>query len=399
MTTIFLARQPIYDHQLNVFAYELLFRSKASEQAHVTDGNEATSEVLVSTVMDIGLENIVGNRLAFINLTRDFLVGSLPMLQTHSQIVLEVLEDEFPDQELATALEKLQHTGCNIALDDFIYTPAYRRLLEFAHFVKLDVRVLGPEKLATHVELLRDFNVKLLAEKVESQEEFEHCRTLGFDYFQGFFFCKPEIITGKRTEGNRLIVLQFLAELQNPTVTMDELELLISQDASLVYQLLRYMNSAFYNLSTKVESIKHALTLLGTNEVRKWASLMLMLRLSDEKPKELIVTGMIRAKMAELLGGDDKNKTPDQYFTVGLFSILDALMDMPLPEVLDALPLCKETSSALKSYKGAMGETLHHIIDYEHAAWDALVDVDCRAYQEAYIQAIEWATTLGVTMK
>lgn len=394
MAKIFLARQPIYDRYLKVFGYELLFRNKVTDRAEITNGNEATSEVLVSTVMDIGLENVVGTRLAFINLTRSFLTDALPMPHIQGQVVLEILEDEVPDEELASAIQNLVRSGYYIALDDFTYTPEHRRLLEFSHFIKLDVQVLGREALAKHVTLLRGFNVKLLAEKVESQEEFEYCQKLGFDYFQGFFFSKPQMIVGRRTEGDRLIVLRFLAKLQNPAVTIDELEYLISQDASLVYHLLRYMNSVFYYLCTKVESIKHALTLLGTNEVRKWASLMLMLRLSDDKPKELLITGMIRAKMAELIGEADSNITPDEYFTVGLFSILDALMNMPLEEVLQTLPLSEEINTALLSHSGTAGNVLHHIIVYEHADWDNLADINSESYQEAYLKAIEWVERL-----
>lgn len=401
MATIFLARQPIYNSQLSVFAYELLYRSKISNQANITDGNEATTDVIVSALMDIGLENIVGNRLAFINMTRGFLVGDLPLPQMQEQIVLEVLENQVPDENLVTGLEALAQSGYRIALEDFIYTPKFDRLLEIAQFVKLDVSVLSKTDLVTHVNLLHKYNVKLLAEKVETQEEFEYCKSLGFDYFQGFFLSKPQVVVGKRVEGDRLIVLRFIAKLQDPEVSIDELENLISYDASLVYHLLRYMNSAFYSLRTKIESIKHALTLLGTDEVKKWASLMLMLRLSDKKPKDLMLTGMMRGKMAELIGrADDPHTKADQYFIVGLFSILDVLLDMPLDEVLESLPLTEESRGALSSYSGKMGEVLQCIQYYEQANWDVLMDrIDHATYQKAYLQAIKWSTEMSSGLK
>jgi EAL and modified HD-GYP domain-containing signal transduction protein len=400
MATIFLARQPIYNSQLSVFAYELLYRSKISNQANITDGNEATTDVIVSALMDIGLENIVGNRLAFINMTRGFLVGDLPLPQMQAQIVLEVLENQVPDEELITGLESLAHSGYRIALEDFIYTPKFDRLLEISQFVKLDVSVLSQTDLVIHVNKLSEYNVKLLAEKIETQEEFEYCKSLGFDYFQGFFFSKPQVVIGKRVEGDRFIVLRFIAKLQEPEASIDELENLISHDASLVYHLLRYMNSAFYSLRTKIESIKHALTLLGTDEVKKWASLMLMLRLADKKPKDLMLTGMMRGKMAELIGRADPNSKADQYFIVGLFSILDALLDMPLDEVLKSLPLTEEVRAALLSYSGKMGEVLQCIQYYEQANWDVLMDrIDHATYQNAYLQAIKWATEMGSSLK
>ncbi|MBT8125586.1 MAG: HDOD domain-containing protein, partial [Gammaproteobacteria bacterium] len=342
---------------------------------------------------------IVGNRLAFINMTRGFLVGELPLPQMQEQIVLEVLENQVPDEDLVTGLETLAQSGYRIALEDFIYTPKFDRLLEIAQFVKLDVSVLSQTDLVTHVNLLHKYNVKLLAEKVETHEEFEYCKSLGFDYFQGFFFSKPQVVVGKRVEGDRFIVLRFIAKLQEPEVSIDELENLISHDASLVYHLLRYMNSAFYSLRTKIESIKHALTLLGTDEVKKLASLMLMLRLSDKKPKDLMLTGMMRGKMAELIGRADPHTKPDQYFIVGLFSILDVLLDMPLDEVLESLPLAEESRVALLSYSGRMGEVLQCIQYYEQANWDVLMDrIDHAAYQKAYLQAIKWATEMSSSL-
>ena len=396
MAIIFLARQPIYDSSLNVFAYELLYRNKVSDQAEVVDGNRATSDVIISALMDIGLEDIVGSRLAFINMTRDFLIGELPLPQMQEQIVLEVLENEVPDDDLQTGLEDLAKKGYRIALNDFIYTPKFDRLLEIAQFVKLDVSILSDEDLKTHVEILQKHKIKLLAERVESQEKFEQFKELGFDYFQGFFFCKPQVVIGKRVEGNRMIVLKLISELQNPEVSIDDLENLIGRDPTLAYHLLRYMNSAFYALRIEIESIKHALTLLGTDEVKKWASLMLMLRLSDEKPKELMLTGMMRAKMAEILGSADPDVNPDQCFAVGLFSILDALLDMPLQEVLDALPISEEMISALSSRDGKMGKILRNIELYEQANWDELMTlINHSAYQKAYLQAIKWASELG----
>ncbi len=396
MATIFLARQPIYNRKLRVSAYELLYRDKVAEQAEVVDGNRATSDVIISALMDIGLENIVGDQLAFINMTRSFLVGELPLPLMKEQIVLEVLENDVPDEQLISGLEELAKTGYRIALNDFIYTPKFDRLLEIAQYVKLDVSILSDKDLETHVALLKKHNIKSIAERVETHEKFEQCKDLGFDYFQGFFFSKPQVVIGKRVEGNRMIVLKLISELQNPSVSMDELENLIGHDATLAYHLLRYMNSAFYALRIKIESIKHALTLLGTEEVRKWASLMLMLRLSDKKPKELMLTGMMRAKMAELLVPAKTNAKAEQYFAVGLFSVLDALLDMSLQEVLDTLPITEEMSSALSSHSGEMGEVLKNIKLYEQGRWDELMSlIDHSAYQKAYLQSIKWASELG----
>lgn len=390
METIHVARQPIYDRSLDVYAYELLFRSNASNQADVFDGDQATSEVVVNSMMDTGLENIVGQRLAFINMTRGFLTGVLPLPLMKEQVVLEVLEDITPDIELIAGLKDLASAGYIIALDDFVFRPELQPLLDIAHIVKLDVMALSPDALSEHVDLLRQYPLKLLAEKVETHEEMVRCKELGFDFFQGYFFCQPETLIGKRPEGNRLIVLELLSKLQNAETDAGELEKLIARDASLAYRLLNYINSAFFELRSTVTSIKHALSLLGPPVVRQWASLILMVQLSDGKPPELLVTGMVRARMCELIGGADPDRSSDQYFTVGLFSILEALMDTPLPEILNALPLSSEAKSALIEHSGVLGETLMNVLDYERGRSDRLDDATGAIYQAAYVDTLQW---------
>jgi len=390
MESIFIARQPIYNRDLGVYAYELLFRSAEANHANVVDGDQATSDVLLNTMIDIGLDNIVGRRPAFVNMTRGFLTGALPLPLMKDRVVLEVLEDLTPDDELITGLKALAAAGYLIALDDFEYRPEFKPLLEIAHIVKLDILALGPEALSAHVKLLRAYPLKLLAEKVETQDELAHCQALGFDYFQGYFFCQPEIVTGRRPNSNQLVVMELLAKLQDRSVEVDELERLIAQDASLAYRLLRYINSAYFELHAEVASIKHALTLLGAAAIRQWASLILMARLANEKPAELLVTGMVRARMCQLLGNTDPEIGDDQYFTVGLISILDALIDMPLSEVLAALPLAAESKLALSNHSGLLGETLRNVLDYEQGRWDRLDNADGAKLQNAYVSALQW---------
>ena len=398
MKTIFVARQPIYDRQLRVFAYELLYRNNASNQANVIDGDQATSEVIVNSILDIGLHNVVGHRPAFINMTRRFLTGDLPLPLLKEQVVLEVLEDVSVDDELIAGLKALATSGYLIALDDFVYRPELDPLLEIVHIVKVDVLAMDHDAVCAQVNLLRNYPVKLIAEKVETQDELARCKALGFDYFQGYFFCQPEIVTGKRPDENRLVVLELLANLQDPSADAGELEKLIAQDASLAYRLLRYINSAFFGLSASVTSIRHALTLMGLPAVRQWASLILLVRSADGKPAELLITGMVRAKMCELIGTEDQETTTDQYFTVGLFSILDALMDLPLLTILDALPLAAKSKSALTNYSGMLGRSLRDVLDYEQGRWDRLGDAVDTTYQDAYLSALQWCRESQNTM-
>lgn len=393
MPEVFVGRQPIYTRQLDVFAYELLFRSGEGEEASVMDGDQATSQVILNTFMEMGLDTIVGQKLAFINLTRDFILQDYAPVFPADRVVLEVLEDIPVDAELIEAVRRLSDQGYTIALDDFIYHERLQPLMEIADIIKVDVLALDKAALREHQAVLQQYNVKLLAEKVETQDEFRYCRELGFDYFQGYFFCKPEVIKGQRVPANRLVSLQLLARLQDPEADFRELEGLISQDVSLSYKLLRVINSAFYSLPRKVDSLRQALLMLGTRLITTWVSLIILAGI-DDKPHELMVTAMVRAKMCELLAQALGRPGTDTFFTVGLFSALDALMDSPMEDVLRALPLSDDITAALLQYEGILGAALRCVLAYERGDWQAVScpGLDSAAIKDAYLRAIAWTT-------
>jgi EAL and modified HD-GYP domain-containing signal transduction protein len=393
MYDVFVGRQPIYDRQLDVYAYELLFRSGESNHARVTDGDRATSQVILNTFMEFGLETIVGSKLAFINLTRGFILQDYSPVFPAGRVVLEVLEDIPVDAELIEAVSRLSLQGYLIALDDFIYHERLQPLVEVADIIKVDVLALDAAALREHAATLRQYKVKLLAEKVETQDHFKHCRDLGFDYFQGYFLCKPEVIRGQRVPGNRFVTLQLLAKLQEPETTFGELEHIISRDVSLSYKLMRVVNSAFHALPQKIDSLRQALLRLGTRHITTWVSLILLSEF-DEKPHELMVTAMVRAKMCELLARAVGHSSQEMFFTVGLFSALDALMDSSMEEVLKSVPLSDEITAALLSNAGMLGDVLRCVLAYERGDWDAVhcFGLDGTTITDAYLQAITWAT-------
>jgi EAL and modified HD-GYP domain-containing signal transduction protein len=392
MHDIFVGRQPIYNRQLDVFAYELLFRSGEGNQAHITDGDWATSQVVLNTFMEIGLETMVGHKLAFINLTRDFILQDYSPVFPAARVVLEVLEDVTVDAALLAAVGSLSAQGYTIALDDFIYHESLQPLVEIADIVKVDILALDRTALQEHVTLLRQFDVKLLAEKVETQDDFKYCKDLGFDYFQGYFFCKPEVVKGQRIPGNRLVILELLAKLQDPEVDFRKLEDVVSRDVSLSYKLLRVINSAFYSLPRKVDSLHQALLILGTKFITSWVSLCILAGI-DDKPHELMVTAMVRAKMCELLAKALGYQSQEAYFIVGLFSALDALMDSPMQEVLESLPLSDEITAALLDYEGTLGAVLRRVLAYERGNWDKAhyPGLDSGTITDTYLEAIAWA--------
>ena len=390
---VLVGRQPIYNEKLDVVAYELLFRgAKSQSTADFTDGDRATSQVILNTFLEIGLDNIVGPLPAFINLTRAFLVGRHQLPIQKDRVVLEVLEDIEIDEEVLVALRALADRGYTIALDDFVYEHRYKQLIDIADIVKIDVLALGRETLREHVGFLRHHDVKLLAEKVETQEEFEFCRSLGFDYYQGFFFSKPKTISGQRVPTNRLAVLQVLAMVQAPDADVAKLDREIGKDVSLSYKLLRYVNSSYFQVPTKIDSIHRALILLGIDNIRNWVSLIALSGIND-KPNYLILDAMVRARMCELLAEAAKRAHRERYFTVGLFSLLDALLDLPMEDILRSLPLSEEIGLALLKQEGDLGEALCCVLNYEHSDWESLSydDLDTHAIKETYLRAIAWA--------
>ena len=285
-TQVLIGRQAIFDAQLKVMGYELLYRSNQMNSAIFSDGDVVTARVMLNAFLEIGLEQLVGSQLAFVNLTTKFLRDQLCEDLPKDRVVLEVLENIPMEASVVEAMARLSSQGYTLALDDFEYNEALRPMVEQCRMVKLDVVALGLERLEAQVAQLRQFNVKLLAEKVETQEQFEFCKGLGFDYYQGYFFCKPFIVEGARIPPNQIAVLTLMTKLQNPDTKMSEIEEIIRQDVSLSYKVLRYVNSAFFSLSKKIDSIRQAACLVGLARLKTWATLLVMAGL-ENKPLEL----------------------------------------------------------------------------------------------------------------
>jgi len=391
MADIYIGRQPIYDRDLGVVAYELLYRDSEENRANITDVDAASADMIFNALVEFGLDKLVGPHRAFMNLSRNLLVSGKPLVLPPNKVALEVLETTEVDDTVIAAVQELAEHGFMIALDDFFYAESWQPLVDRAHVIKVDVLMLSDDQVREQLAALTGYKGKLLAEKVETQERFDLCRKLGFDLFQGHFFCRPRVIRGSRLPANRLPIIRLLAALNNAAATMEELEGLISQDVGLSYRLLKYINSAFFGLSRDIESIRHALVLLGVRSVRRWATLISLAAATD-KPHELMVTAMVRAKMCELLAGGLGEAATDPYFTVGLFSVLDALMDTPMEKALAALPLSAEVEAALLRREGRLGIVLDCAVAYENADWGRLATLDLppAAIRRAYLDAITW---------
>lgn len=393
MQEVFVARQPIYNRQLEVAGYELLFRHRDVDSADIADANEATLQVIVNSFINIGLDNLVGSAPAFINVTEPLLVNDARLPMFHEQTVLEVARDVVPRPEVVAGMRRLKARGFALALDNFVYRPTYRPFLELADFVKLDVTALGPDQTARQLDALRGHHVQSVAENVESPEEFRSCQALGFAFYQGYFFCRPQTVRDKTLPANKAVVLSLLQKLHDPAQDIGDLEATLAVDVSLSYKLLRYVNSAAFGRRREVESLRDAIILVGLNTIRDWAALILLHSINMGKPRELIKIAMIRARTCEKLAERNKLAIRPQMFITGLFSVLDAVMDMPMEELLDNLTLTAPIKLALLAYEGPHGALLKQAVYYEQGRWPDLLaaGADMDLLSDAYLEALAWA--------
>jgi len=395
LPNVFIGRQPIFDRYLRVIGYELLYRNQASENAVFINGDEATSQVILNTFADIGLEEVVGRQKAFINLTRNFFLEKYPIPFSPRQLVIEVPENLILDKEIVDHIQEFSQKGYQIALDDVVSITNIRSLLNIADIFKLDLTLIPREKIQPLAYRLQFQRAKLLAEKVETQEQLDLCMQAGFDYFQGFFLCRPSLISGRKVPASRFVLMQLLAKLQNPEVGFDELEHIVSQDAILGYKLLRLTNSAYYGIRSEIKSIRQAMTLLGLEKLRSWLTLILLAEKQD-KPRELTILAMIRARMSELLAINAKLSEPESYFLAGLLSALDAIMDTPLEELLENIRLSMAIKEGLLEGKGMIGQALQCVLAYERAEWEKIrfLQLHGDLIRDIYLQSLHWVETM-----
>lgn len=368
----FVARQAIFDRRKNVFAYELLFRNGIGNYMPEIDGDVATSTLLSNSYLTIGIDKITAGKPAFINFTQNLIEKELPLLFPKDFTVVEILEDVQPDPAVLAACTKLSQRGYRLALDDFVFSAADMPLVELADIIKIDLRQTSMEQAFSLMHRFRDKNIRFIAEKVETHQEYLSAVDTGFDYFQGYFFCRPEIFQGKEINGSQLIMLQVIAEISKPDYDLDAFENLLRQDLSISYKLLRYINSAFFRRIQEITSLKHAILLLGHEEMRRFISLVTLSKLAPTKPDELIRSSCIKARFCESLGIlTGKADLKNDLFLAGMFSNIDAVLDLPLQKVLEELPLSMNIKDALLYQEGSLAGMLSLADSYIKGEWKA----------------------------
>ncbi len=389
-----MARQPIFDANKQTVAYELLYRSDDAQNKAVFNfsGSIATVDALLNSYTSVYQNNQLKRMPAFINLTYDLLVGgSLPALPAN-QIVLEILEDVEVTPALISSVRQLRKNGYTIALDDFIYDDKFIELIKLVQIIKVDVIDMSFKQVTEQVNKLKPYKVTLLAEKIETHEMFNHCKSLGFKLFQGYFLSKPEIVKGVKLQSSQLKLFSIIQALQNPEATTQELERLIIQDPVFTFKLLRIVNSSAHNLVREINSIKEAITILGIPEVKKWA-LIIAMQSNDNKSEELGRQLLIRGCMCEKIALASGVKNSAGYMIAGIMSGVNALLDISLDDLLEQTPLSEEIKTAISNGQGTMGKILNNTINFGLGNWkEVTADVDPSVYDNAYRESLEWVT-------
>ena len=369
---VFLARQPIFDRQQKVYAYELLYRSGFKNNFYDdSDGDQATSTVLTHSFLSIGIDTLTRGKMAFVNFSRNLLVQELITVFPKESIGVEILEDVEADTEIVTICEKLKRLGYTLVIDDFVFKPELSPLLELVDIIKVDFVNTEVEERSSIIQRVDSRRIKFLAKKVETQEEFKQAVEMGYSYFQGYFFAEPEIVVGRDVPAVKLNFLRLLQQVNQPDLDYDRLENIFKQEVTLSYKLFRYINSAYFGFPNEIRSIRHALSLIGLCEAKKWLSLIAMSSMGKDKSEELVLSSLFRANLcqslAHLVGLKEQ---ASELFLVGLFSRLDAFLDQPLSDILSKLPVSEDMKNALLGKKGTWGQVFQLAVSYERGDWD-----------------------------
>ncbi|HHJ39177.1 MAG: hypothetical protein AXA67_11605 [Methylothermaceae bacteria B42] len=394
MADFILGRQQIFDRKLNVYGYELLFRScQQQNHAQIVDGTVATNHLIVDALLECGLENLTNGNRAFINLTAENVLQGVAQLLPRDKVVIEILEDAPVTPLLVEAVTNLANQGYLIALDDFVFDPQWQPLVELASIIKIDVLAQPDEQaLIQLIQKLQRYPLRILAEKIETPEQYQHFLDLGCDYFQGYFFHKPNLVSGKRLKTNQQHLFRVLGEINREDVDIHRISALISQEVGLSYKLLKFINSAHFSLPRKIRSIEQAIVLMGLLELKRWINLITLTQVSENCPLEILRISLIRAKMCELLARRVDHCDPEAFFLTGLFSNLEQMLEQPMENIISDLPLADPIKQGL-SFNGEMGEALRCAVNYElwdldNAAFDSL---EISAIGDLYLQSIRWA--------
>jgi len=393
------ARQPILDVNKDLYAYELLFRDSIDNVFPNIDGDEATSKMIEASQFHMGISDFTSNKPAFINFTLETLTKGYPEMLTNEEVVVEILETVKPGKKLLGLCKDLHSKGYTIALDDYEHKNVWAHFYPFIKIIKIDIQQTNFEEIKEIIEAIKDHpHIELLAEKVETYQEYDQAQQLGFKYFQGFFFAKPEMMKTKSLSPSQLSMAELLYETSKPELDLIGITRVFERDVSLSYKLLRYANSAIFKRRSEVSTIKQAIVLLGSSELKRFLGLIFAVTANPDKPSELIKLAMTRAKFCELVALEMKPQLDDSIaFLTGLLSMIDAILDEELEVVLGKLPLAAEIKDPLLTQEGAMAAIIKLVGLIEQAQWDKTnivmdkLKLDKEQAVKHYNEALAWA--------
>ncbi|MBB1384185.1 HDOD domain-containing protein [Pseudoalteromonas sp. SG45-5] len=393
------ARQPILNRNKELIGYELLFRDGVDNVFPNIDGDEATTRLIEGSQFNFGLEDLTDNKPAYINFTLETLLKGYPTILGKDAIVVEILETIQPGKRLLAIVKDLKGKGYTLALDDYTHQPVWRHFYPFIDIIKIDFLTLDTDNIQDIIADLKQYpHIKLLAEKVETHEMYNLALELGFDYFQGFFFSKPEMVQSKALPPSEMALAELLYETSSVEINLQKITDVFERDVNLSYKLLRYSNSAAFAKRAEVSTIKQALIILGANEIKKLLCLLFAAQVSADKPVELLRLSLTRARFAELLAiSHGQFKDTGMAFLTGMMSLMDAILDQSMESVMSKLPLSDEIKAALLKNEGLLAKYLNLVKYYEQANWSAANEMTKELnlggkVPDAYHEALGWVS-------
>ena len=365
---VFLGRQPILDRDHGIVAYELLFRSADTTSVSVSDDMQATASVIHHAFSEMGVQTVLGAQLGFINVSADMLLSDLVELLPREQVVLELLETIVVTEAVVERCRALKLQGFALALDDFVYDDTYLPLLALVDIVKVDLLLHTQDELRAAVSQLKQWPVKLLAEKVDSAEQAAYCQALGFDLFQGYYFARPSVLSARRADPAQVALTRLLGLVLRDAETQ-QIEQIFKQHPSLTYNLMRLVNSVASGVRHSIASVSQAIMVLGRKQLQRWLQLLLFtLQAGAPYPSPLLLLAATRGRMMELLAGQQRRGADycDEAFMAGILSLIDVLIDRPLADIVGELGLGERLAAALLRREGEMGALLQLVESVEH---------------------------------
>ncbi len=399
----YIARQPILRRDKSLYAYELLFRNGINNAFPDISAETATANLIENSQFQHSVTDITHGHFAFINFSEQALLDDLPGVMPKENFVIEILETVKPTAAIFNALRSLKSRGYILALDDYDFNPAWSNILDVIDIIKVDLQASPRDQVLSLFQVAKQHNIELLAEKVETHEEFQTCLNDGFDYFQGYFFSKPEVIKKRSLTSNQLIYIQLLEACAQPDMDFDTISKKVACDVSLSYKLLRYVNAPIHATTRRIESLRQAVIFLGEEEIKKFIAVISAAQLGENKPNELIRLSVVRGRMCELIATASSMKIDsEKAFLTGMFSMLEAILDEPMATIVSRIDLSNDIQLALIEKKGPLAYCLAIILFYERAHWERVhalserLGIAEKKLPEMYLNALNWANALDL---